>query len=94
MSRLLLVLPLIVIAARMQVEWLWFEQFNWEMVLLRRWLLQLISAGVAIVPLSLAWIWFKAFSGCESQSSSANHPGWRFTLLLLLSGIALFVTSF
>ena len=95
MSRLLLLLPLIVIAARMQVEWLWFEQFNWEMVLLRRWLLQLIWAGVAIVPLSLAWMWFRAFSGCESQSSSAKPlQGWRFTLLLLLSGIGLFVTSF
>ena len=50
MIRLLLLLPLIVIAARMQVEWLWFQQFNWDGVLLRRWLLQLLFAAMATIP--------------------------------------------
>ena len=45
MRRLLLLLPLVVVAARMQIEWLWFDQFKWTNVLLERWLLQLLLAG-------------------------------------------------
>ena len=35
MRRLLLLLPLVVVAARMQIEWLWFDQFAWSDVLLK-----------------------------------------------------------
>ena len=43
MKRLLLLLvPLIVVMAHMTIEWLWFEQFDWQSVLLTQWLLQLI----------------------------------------------------
>ena len=52
MRRLLLLLPLVVVAARMQIEWLWFDQFNLANVLLERWLLQLLLAGVAMLPVS------------------------------------------
>ena len=38
MKRLLLLLPLVVVAARMQIESLWFDQFAWTNVLLKRWL--------------------------------------------------------
>ena len=39
MRVLLLLLPLVLLAARMQVEWSWFQQFQLENVLLHRWLL-------------------------------------------------------
>ena len=54
MRRLLLLLPLVVVAARMQIEWLWFEQFGWTDVLLKRWLLQFLFAGLALLPLMAA----------------------------------------
>ena len=33
--------------ARLQVEWLWFQQFSLESVLLRRWLFQMAAGGAA-----------------------------------------------
>ena len=54
MRRLLLLLPLVVVAARMQIEWLWFDQFAWSEVLLKRWLLQLLFAGLSMLPLLAA----------------------------------------
>ena len=62
MRRLLLLLPLVVVAARMQIEWLWFDQFKWTNVLLERWLLQLLLAGVAMLPLLAARAWSKHFT--------------------------------
>ena len=93
MIRLLLLLPLIVIAARMQVEWLWFQQFNWDGVLLRRWLLQLLFAAMATIPLLVCLVWSRAFKRSDIESLEARPlKGWRFTLLLLITAIAL-VTS-
>ncbi|MBL6880955.1 MAG: hypothetical protein ISR07_05475, partial [Synechococcus sp. BS30m-G31] len=46
----LLLPPALVVVARMHVEWTWFVQFNWQSVLLQRWMLQLFFAGVASVP--------------------------------------------
>ncbi len=61
MKRLLLLLPLVVVAARMQIEWLWFDQFAWTNVLLKRWLLQLLFAGLALLPLFAAGTWSRQF---------------------------------
>ena len=69
MRRLLLLLPLVVVAARMQIEWLWFDQFAWSDVLLKRWLLQLLFAGVAMLPLLAAQAWSRQF-----RQHSRVHP--------------------
>ena len=57
MRILLLLLPLVLLAARMQVELSWFHQFQLEGVLLERWLLQLASAVAALLPIGLAIGW-------------------------------------
>ena len=94
MSRLLLLLPLIVIAARMQVEWLWFQQFNWDAVLLRRWLLQLLFAAMASIPVMVCLIWSAAFKRSDIASPETRPlTGWRFTLLLLITAIALVISA-
>ena len=90
MRRLLLLLPLVVVAARMQVEWFWFDQFAWSDVLLKRWLLQLLFAGVAMLPLLAAQAWSRQFRQHSSSSSKAmSLTGWSFGFTLLISGGAL-----
>jgi hypothetical protein len=46
MKRFLWILlpPVLVVVARMHVEWVWFAQFNWQSVLFQRWMLQLLFA--------------------------------------------------
>jgi len=51
----------VLVLARLWVEWQWFEQFNWGVVLLRRWALQLLPgmAAVLIGLLLQRWlVWF------------------------------------
>jgi uncharacterized membrane protein (UPF0182 family) len=94
MRRLLLLLPLVVVAARMQIEWLWFEQFGWTNVLLKRWLLQLLFAGFALLPLLAARTWSRQFrrQGVAS-SQGACLTGWSYGTALLLCGGVLLISS-
>ena len=49
MIRLLLLLPVGLILARMTVEWLWFGQFDWQDVLVTRWVLQATGGAAAVI---------------------------------------------
>ena len=95
MKRLLLLLPLVVVvAARMQIEWLWFDQFAWTDVLLKRWLLQLLFAGLAMLPLMAARAWSGQFKG-QSQTSNEGWrlTGWGYGTALLLSGGVVLIST-
>ena len=95
MRRLLLLLPLaVVVAARMQIEWLWFDQFAWTDVLLKRWLLQLLFAGLAMLPLMAARAWSGQFKG-QSQTSTEGWrlTGWGYGTALLLSGGVVLIST-
>ena len=91
----LLLPPALVVVARMHVEWTWFVQFNWQSVLLQRWMLQLLFAGVASVPVVLFGLWFRAFSRTDDPPRQQLRPiqGLQFSLLLLVSGLLFVATS-
>ena len=91
MKRLLVLLPLVVLAARMQIEWLWFDQFNLANVLLERWLLQLLLAGVAMLPLLAARAWSRQFRQQKLTSSQGiSLRGWPYGIALLIcAGVVL-----
>ncbi len=91
MRRLLLLLPLVVVAARMQIEWLWFDQFNLANVLLERWLLQVLLAGVAMLPLLAARAWSRQFRQQRLTSSQGiSLRGWPYGIALLIcAGVVL-----
>ena len=98
MKRLLLLLPLVVVAARMQIEWLWFDQFAWTNVLLKRWLLQLLFLGLAMLPLLAARSWSSQFRR-QTLTPSLTSPqevrltGWKYGTALLLSGGLVLISS-
>ena len=95
MIRLLFLLPLSWLAARMLVEWLWFAQFDWQGVLLQRWGLQLLSGGCAAILLLAASRWNRTVLASPASSSVRLSPelrGWRFSLLLAVSGAVLLVS--
>ena len=82
----LLLLPLIYLAARMTVEWMWFRQFGWETIVLDRWLLQLLFGAIALLPVWLAH-WCRAKlcrDDADNPQSSAWLTGGAFTLVLLV----------
>ncbi|WP_087066901.1 UPF0182 family protein [Cyanobium sp. NIES-981] len=59
---LVLALALLVLTARLWVEWSWFSQFNLTAVLARRWALQLLGLGIGLaITLALQrwllWLW-------------------------------------
>ena len=83
MSRLLVLLPLALLAARMQVEWSWFQQFQLEAVLLKRWLLQLGFAALAVLPAALAWWWNRTLNRKQDAASTSVLKGWTFSLCLI-----------
>ena len=95
MRRLLLLLPLVVVAARMQIEWLWFDQFAWTDVLLKRWFLQLLFAGLAMLPLLVARSWSRQFKQqASSTSQQMSLTGWSYGFALLISaGLVLISAS-
>ncbi|MAH57470.1 MAG: hypothetical protein CMN91_03375 [Synechococcus sp. ARS1019] len=95
MIRLLLLLPVAVVLARMAMEWLWFGQFNWQDVLVTRWLLQAIAA---VSTLGVIWIvdrwrrpWLQPATKPNSRAVSrtveqrGHLRGWRFSAALVLS---------
>ena len=94
MRRLLFLLPLVVVAARMQIEWLWFDQFDWTNVLLKRWLLQLLLAGVAMLPLLAARTWSRQFRRRKSTSfQGVSLTGWSYGFGLLFSAGLVLITA-
>ena len=94
MRRLLLLLPLVVVAARMQIEWLWFEQFGWTDVLLKRWLLQFLFAGLALLPLMAARTWSRQFKHHNLTSAQGwRLTGWAYGTALLLSGGVVLIST-
>ena len=95
MRRLLLLLPLVVVAARMQIEWLWFDQFAWTDVLLKRWFLQLLFAGLAMLPLLVARSWSRQFKQQTSSTSQGmSLTGWSYGFALLIcAGVVLISAS-
>ncbi|AII49447.1 hypothetical protein KR52_09875 [Synechococcus sp. KORDI-52] len=94
MRRLLLLLPLVVFAARMQIEWLWFEQFEWTHVLLKRWLLQLLFAGLAMLPLLAARLWCRQFREQKPSSSQGmSLSGWSYGAALTLCSAAVLISG-
>jgi len=94
MRRLLLLLPLVVVAARMQIEWLWFDQFDWTHVLLKRWLLQLLLAGAAMLPLLAARTWSRQFRRRKSTSfQGVSLTGWSYGFGLLFSAGLVLITA-
>ncbi|MEB3353319.1 MAG: UPF0182 family protein [Cyanobacteriota bacterium] len=59
---LALVVVGVVLAARLWVEWHWFDQFRWSVVLLRRWGLQFAGAALGLLgglglQRWLGWFW-------------------------------------
>ena len=94
MRRLLLLLPLVVVAARMQIEWLWFDQFNLANVLLERWLLQVLLAGVAMLPLLAARAWSRQFRQQRLTSSQGiSLRGWPYGIALLICAGAVLISA-
>ena len=85
MRVLLLLLPLVLLAARMQVEWSWFQQFQLEEVLLHRWLLQLAGGLAALLPIGLAIRWNRSFDSTSQPGSTVRLKGWRYSVMLLLA---------
>ena len=85
MRLLLLLFPLVLLAARMQVEWSWFQQFQLETVLLHRWLLQLAGGAAALIPIGLAHRWNRSIDSSPQTGSAARLQGWRYSLVLLLA---------
>lgn len=62
MGALLLCTAVVVVVARLWVEWQWFSQFGWAGVLLTRWLLQLGGLGLGLLLALglqrwLSWFW-------------------------------------
>ncbi|MGB1775849.1 MAG: UPF0182 family protein [Synechococcus sp.] len=92
MIRLLLLLPVVLVLARMTVEWLWFGQFGWQDVLLTRWALQ-ATAGCSAI--AVAWgvqQWRRPWLVSPTMPSAPATPirslrGWRFTAALGLSSL-------
>ena len=94
MRRLLLLLPLVVVAARMQIEWLWFDQFTWTEILLKRWFLQLLFAGLAMLPLLAARAWSRQFrQQALGASKGMNLTGWSYGVTLLISAGVVLISA-
>ena len=94
MRWLLLLFPLVVVATRMQIEWLWFDQFDWTNVLLKRWLFQVLLAALAMLPLLAARAWSKQFRQQKSKSSQGpSLTGWSYGFALLICAGVLLISS-
>ena len=72
---------------RVQVEWLWFGQFNLQGMLLRRWLWQLGGLLLAILVVATCQLWQRNWIKLEGASNlgepSLSLHGWRYGLGLL-----------
>ncbi len=83
---LLFLLPIIYLTARMTVEWLWFSQFEWEAVVLDRWLLQLLFGFIALLPVWIAQRCREQL--CRNDAENPHSHPWlagnRFSVVLLV----------
>jgi uncharacterized protein len=76
----------VLLLPRLWVEWQWFEQFDWGVVLARRWCLQLLlgGAGVLIGLLlqhALNWFWQRSAPPPGFRAGPDNsRPGGRLAL--------------
>ncbi len=72
---------------RVQVEWLWFGQFDWQGMLLRRWLWQLGGLLLALLVVAACQLWQRNWIKLEGASNleepSLPLHGWRYGLGLL-----------
>ena len=72
---------------RLQVEWLWFAQFDWQTILLRRWLLQLggLVFSLVVVGICIAWqhFWLNHKGHDDSEGGFIRLSGWHYCLVLV-----------
>ncbi len=74
---------------RLHIEFLWFKQFGYESVLIRRLLFQFIGLlfGLSILISSLFWQnkWFFLVNNKRESSLESNIKGWKYTLSITFS---------
>ncbi|MFL0793082.1 MAG: UPF0182 family protein [Prochlorococcus sp.] len=84
---LLLAAGLAWILLRMQVEWAWFSQFDWQQVLLRRWLLQGAGLIVALFIVLPCQRWQRRWQTLQRSPGNGALPygliGWGYSAALL-----------
>ena len=69
------------------MEWLWFAQFDWQTILLRRWLLQLggLVFSLVVVGICIAWqhFWLNHKGQDDSEGGFIRLSGWHYCLVLV-----------
>ena len=88
-----------VLLCRLQVEWLWFEQFSLQAVLVKRWTFQIIAGFLAFTVASLGAFWRSSWLQLSDDHSSVSSDdshrfalsGWRYGLMLLITAGAVVV---
>lgn len=69
------------------MEWLWFAQFDWQTILLRRWLLQLggLVFSLVVVGICIAWqrFWLNHKGQDGSEEGFIRLSGWHYCLVLV-----------
>ena len=60
---------------RVQVEWLWFGQFDWQGMLLRRWLWQLGGLLLALLVVATCQLWQRNWIKLEGASKTTVLQG-------------------
>ena len=86
---LVITLILIVILTNVHVEWLWYSQFNFESILLKKILIQLFSLVTALL-ISITYIywhnkWLVIVDVKESSNIVDKISGSRYSFLLTAS---------
>ncbi len=72
---------------RLQVEWLWFAQFDLQSMLLRRWLWQLGGLLISLFAIAACYFWQRHWINPKNHQD-INEPfmrliGWRYGLVLI-----------
>jgi len=86
---------LVAIGARLQVEWLWFQQFSLQSVLVRRWLLAFAAGGLAGLVAMATSVWRANWLAAAESSTRLPDTtprrfalrGWSYSLGLLITGL-------
>jgi len=78
------------LASRLWIEWRWFAQFDWQVVLARRWFMQILGALLGLglgfaLQRWLQWLWAQVPRAGEAARFSVC--GWRYGLLLACSAL-------
>ena len=73
---------------RIQIEWLWFNQFNWQITLIRRWILEFIgfftSSLISILCLLWSNRWIKTIKPDKTNSLRSIY-GYKYTISLIIT---------